>query len=960
MKKTLFALALTLVWSCAEKDTTAPPAPVVDPIETPTPRLKISVTGSAEFGATVKISGGAADVTAIADKFTARWRAQVEFKKDADNVLSVTATDAAGNVSEPTVVTVVQASSKASSIKLSLTTPLAKAGELVGMTARVQDQYGNEMPDAPVTFESTPALAATFTIPGSMPAVTKAQGVIAGSRQFVAFDLSAVKAADFVFQLKATAGTVSDTLPVVIRPASGSAFSKLAWSPMGTQLTIVAGQDAPYTYEVVDLYGNVTTGPVSAFTNAPGAVVVEDGISGSGKITRATSAGMFTASFYIAGVGQKGSLNLAVGTAPAAFVDLVATATLTSPQTAVKLFARVRDAFGNPITCTMATAGDVTFTATGTATTAPSPSATTCFNGAFQATVTFTAEDNYAVTATHQPTGAMATFSSVFITVLNFDNTPPQVSIAGITVNGTPCAPATRPTAAGCDVATGDSVEFDVVATDNSALAQVAYSIFFESTQALRTRTVFVAANQASATVHFRFTVNSNALEMAPLVAMAMDRAGNIMNSAAVVFFVNNGVALGGRTLSVAVASPLLNRPADIAFDSSGALFVLNRGNNRLLKVPAAGSAQLYATNVFGEFIVRSPSGAGERLFTTDRNNGNGLVFSFDPALPAALQTWANLGGAGITSGLAVSGATPARGWVDCAFAADGAQLTLTQNGASVVYELDSNGSCTSAPPGLICAPFVATGATGATRAAALQAAISGNAASPVAASIVTGATSRSNLATKATGELTGPNTVSVTVTGGLIRSAATLVEGHDADLWVANDTDNSVRRFLTAGAPPVPNHGTFNVAAPQWGLAVRDVWTTTADRLFDVVEYFSDNNFGNRLLATRTTVSSNGVAVTTATTPLFTLNPGAFNTLWDLQMLPNGCVLVSDDGNGDVFVIDTTNPANATPTVERIARNLPGPRGLALDAAGNLLIALDQGNAVVRLTPSPITTDCF
>ncbi len=958
MKKTLCCLAITLM-SCAEKDTAAPPAPVVDPIETPTPRLKFSVTGSAEFGATVKISGGLADVTTTADSFTARWRAEVEFKPDVENALSVTATDSAGNVSEATRVTVVQASPRPTSITLTLTAPLAKAGELVGLSARVQDQYGNELPDAPVTFESTPALSASFAIPGSMPAITRAQGVLAGTHQFVAFDLSAVKAADYVFNLKATAGSVSDTQPVTIRPAGGHAFSRLNWVTPGTDLSLVAGQDAAYVYEVVDLYGNVTTGPVSAFTSAPGAIVVEDGVSGMGKITRTTAAGRYTASFYLAGVGQKGSLNFFVGTAPAAVVELVTSATLTSPQTPVKLFARVRDAFGNAIDCTTATAGDVAFTSTGTATTGPTPTATTCFNGAFQATVTFTAEDNYAVTATHQPSGAMATSGSVFITVLNFDNTPPQVSIAAVTVNGVTCTPATRVGTAGCDVSNGDTVEFDAVATDNSALAQVAYNIFFESTQSLRTRTVFVAASQATATVHFRFTINSNAIESAPLVAMAMDRAGNIMNSAAVTFFINNGIPLGGRSLSIAVASPLLNRPADVALDSTGALFVLSRGNNLLLKVPSGGSAQLHANNVFGEFIARAPSGTAERLFTSDRNN-NGLVFSFDPAAAGAPQTWANFG-AGVSRGLSVLGATPARGWVDASAAADGDRLTLTQNGASVSYELDSNASCTSAPPALICASFVAAGATGATRAAALQVAINNNATSPVSASIVSGATARVNLFTRLNGEVTGPTTVSAAVTGGLIRSAATLQEGHDADLWVANDGDNSLRRFLTSGTAPAANHGTFNGGAPQFGLAVRDAWTTSSDRLFDVVEYFVDDGNNAQLLATRTLVTSNGFFTTTTTTnPLFTLTNGGFNALWDLQMLPNGCLLASDDGSGSLFVIDTTNPANTSPTVERIARNLPGPRGLALDAAGNLLIALDQGNVVARLSPSPLVGDCF
>lgn len=959
MKKTLFTLALTLVCSCAEKDTTAPPAPVVNPIESPTPKLKVSVTGSAEFGATVKIAGGASDVTTTADKFTALWRAEVEFNKDVTNSLSVTATDAAGNVSEATLVTVEQSSPKASSIKLSLTSPLARAGELVGMIARVQDQYGNEMPDAPVTFGSTPALAATFTLPGSMPAITKPEGVIAGSHQFVAFDLSAVKASDYVFQIKATSGTVSDTQPVTIRPAAGNSFSKLAWAPLGTQLTIVAGQDAAYTYEVIDLYGNVTTGPISAFTNAPGAMVVEDGISGAGKITRANTAGTYTAAFYIAGVGQKGSLNLSIGTAPAAFVDLTASATLTSPNTPVKLFARVRDTFGNPIGCTTATAGDVTFTTTGTATAGPTPSATTCFNGAFQATVTFAAEDNYAITATHQPTGAMATSSSVFITVLNFDNTPPVVAISNVTVNGVVCTPASRPTAPGCDTANNDWVEFDVTASDNSALAQVAYSIFFESTQRSASRTVFVAANQATATIHFRFQVRSNAIEVSPLVAMAMDRAGNMMNSAAVAFFINNGVALGGRTLTVAVSSPLLNGPQDIVLDSTGALYVVNGGNNQLLVVPSGGFPQVYANNVSAEFLVRAPSGTGERIFLSDLNGER--VRSFDPVAAGPVQTWAsfNTGNGGNSQGLSVLGALPARGWVDATGAIDGDRLTLTLSGVAVSYELDSNNNCVAAA-GNICAPFVAAGATGAIRAAALQLAINNNASSPVSASIDSGATARVNLFTRAAGESTGATVVAVGTSGGLASSAAALVEGHDADLWVGTNGDNNIRRFLTSGAAPAGIHGTFPVGTRQFGLTVRDVWSTASDRLFDVFEYFVDDANNNQLLGTRTIVTGNGGAFNTSTTNPVTVTNNRFNRLWDVQLLATGCLAVSDDGSGDVFAIDTRDPANNAPVVERIARNLPGPRGLALDAAGNLLIAVDQGNAVVRLSPTSITTDCF
>ena len=333
------------------------------------------------------------------------------------------------------------------------------------------------------------------------------------------------------------------------------------------------------------------------------------------------------------------------------------------------------------------------------------------------------------------------------------------------------------------------------------------------------------------------------------------------------------------------------------------------------------------------------------------------MACGHDRVLPphCTVQTWANFG-AGNAQGLGVLGALPARGWVDLTSSGDGDRVTLTQNGVTVIYEMDNNASCTSAPPGLICAPYTASSGP-----SALQLAINNTVLSPVGASSVTNTPARVNLFTKVAGELTGANTVTLTVSGGLARSEATLVEGHDADLWVANNGDNSIRRFLTSGTPPVAAHGTFNVGAPQFGLAVRDVWTTTTERLFDAVEYFVDDGNNNQLLATRTTVTGGGGVITTATLPFFTLtNGGGFNALWDVQLLPNGCLVVSDDGNGDVFAIDTTNPANTTPFVERIARNLPRPRGLALDSAGNLLIAVDQGNAVLRLSPTPSTTDCF
>ncbi|MBI3179215.1 MAG: hypothetical protein HYZ27_06110, partial [Deltaproteobacteria bacterium] len=70
-------VCVALVTACKEEDTTAPPAPRVDPYASPTGAPEITLTGSAEYGATVRITGGQSAVTTTADPFTALWRARV-------------------------------------------------------------------------------------------------------------------------------------------------------------------------------------------------------------------------------------------------------------------------------------------------------------------------------------------------------------------------------------------------------------------------------------------------------------------------------------------------------------------------------------------------------------------------------------------------------------------------------------------------------------------------------------------------------------------------------------------------------------------------------------------------------------------------------------------------------------------------------------------------------------------
>ncbi len=962
MQRTLpLLLAALALIACENKDTTAPPAPVVDPIDSPTPKAKISVTGSAEYGATVRIAGGASAVETKADVFTARWRATVELTPDATNALSVTATDAAGNTSEATTVEVVQAPSRPASVKLAFTAAAARAGELVGLVTRVLDQYGNELPDAAVTFTATPALAASFTIPGSNPAVTKDQGVLAGTRQFVAYELSAVKAAGYQFSIKAVAGTAETTEVLVVRPAAAASFSRLAFKPSGTALTVQAGQDAEYDYEVVDLYGNVTQGPISAYTNAPGAIVLEDGVSGAGKVTRLTTAGTYSLLFYIAGAGQRGTLSLTVGTAPGAFVDVSASATLASPTSAVKVFARVRDAFGNPILCAAGNTGDVTFAATGAGGGSATPSAVTCFNGAFQASFIFGAEDTFSVTATYQPTGATAVAGTVFITVLAFDNTPPQVSIQNVRVNGAPCNPAAR-TPAGCDVVDGDAVEFDLVASDNTALAELAYSAFFESTQTLRTRAIFVAASSASQTVAIRFTVRSNATETALLVGSAVDRAGNRQNTAALSLFCQfGGLPVGARVVSLVASGPLINRPNDAAFAANGDLFIVARGSGNIVRLPQGSTTPaIFATGFAGEFIAHAGSGAGERFFVSDRNSGS--VSAFSPA-GGGMSLLADPNG-NQARGLSVLGALAARGWANVELCAQADQVRVTLGATTEVYEFDSLGTCV--PTGKVCVT-VAAGATGAQKATALAAAITGNASSAVAA---TASASLVLLAAKTAGEAGTAIALAKAPAGSLITlSAATLLEGHDADLYVANDGDNLVRRYLTTGGPYLgtTNHGQFNVGTVQWGLAVRDVWASPSNLLQNLMLYQVGGGGQNTLTGAEVRTASTGGVVTTTTAQRFAVTSTTvapivgFGALWDLALAPNGCLLASDDGSGNVYAVDVRAGLTFPPaSVERIGRNFFAPRGLTVAPNGDLIIADDGANAVYRLTPTADPNDCF
>ena len=74
----------------------------------------------------------------------------------------------------------------------------------------------------------------------------------------------------------------------------------------------------------------------------------------------------------------------------------------------------------------------------------------------------------------------------------------------------------------------------------------------------------------------------------------------------------------------------------------------------------------------------------------------------------------------------------------------------------------------------------------------------------------------------------------------------------------------------------------------------------------------------------------------------------------------PNGCLLVSDDGNGSIYAVDTRDPSVADPLVTLVASGFGQPRGLAFGPTGDLYVALRNANAVLRISPSSDPNDCF
>lgn len=594
MKRTLYislvSAALILAAACAEEDTEAPAPPMVDELASPTPEAEPMVTGTAEFGSTVRISGGAATVETTADPYTARFAIRVPLDTG-DNMVSVTAIDAAGNESEATVVTVAHVLPGETPAQVLIDGPVsARAGEPVTFEVIALDVYGDPIEPPPVMLTTdAPAGTTTFQAPAT----------------YTFCDLG-------TWTVTAEAGPGGPSASTVLEVVAGKPIAvDLTTTP--SPAVITAGETVAYQTSAMDTCGNATGDVVEVYTNAPGA------IAAGGTISGLVRAGSYVIVAEVPGSGLSDSETLLVN------ADETSVAVVLSLSThngfvgiPVGYTVTAVDGFGNPVL-------------TPPAITVPTdPGATV---ETLTQTIAFSTPGSHTVIAT-----VAGASDSDFILVNNADLTAPTVAIVS-PAPGTVYGP-------------GDTVTVVVETTDDQGLAQILFQASGEA-DTVQTRLVPFDAQtgspQTSYTTTFVFEIPGGAgLGDVLLVAQAIDTAGRHTSSPEMTIRVdpaaNLVVAAGFSAETVASRGAYLRGPRGITVDAAGAIYVANNGADvAVVQIdPLSGEQTVFTpsiTNAGPEDIVFH-AGTGN-LFLTAR--GTNRLYRID-SLGLSTAFTANLG----------------------------------------------------------------------------------------------------------------------------------------------------------------------------------------------------------------------------------------------------------------------------------------------------------------------------
>lgn len=581
--------AVALVWGCGNKDTTPPAAPWVDELSSPIGEASPLLTGSAEYGATVRVTGGTEVVETVADPYTARFKVHVPLALGG-NTLSVTATDAAGNESEPTAIQVeyVEPGTPAT---LQITGPdVAKAGEPVPFEVTAADIFGNPVANLDYTLT-------TDATPGSVT-------------QDATDTLTFCGTGTWLVTAETTDGALQADAEITIVAGRPVALN-LSTTP--SPAVITAGSTVGYGTTVLDICGNQTADWVEVYTNAPGAIAVDGVVSGL------TRAGRYTLVAQVPGTSAADSADLVVSADESTTVVVITTTSQTAyVGVPVGYSVTAVDGYGNPVETTP----QVTVPTDPGATVDPTTS-----------TIRFSSAGTHTVTV---QVGSAA--DSTYVVVTDPDLDPPAVAI-------TAPAPGTL-------FAPGDNVLVTVTASDGHGLSRLNLTVNWGASQ-LYSRLVPVdpATNAAPTSYAATFLVRLPGgmwLGDVDLVAQAVDTSGNLSNSAAVTIHVDPAGALvpaAGFTVETVTFKDWLDNPRGLALDGAGQIFVANEGPASVVEVdPVTGAQSAFTPEIVGgvrpeDIVFYAPT---SEYFLTTRRNGtdriyridaNGLAYSFTPSI---------------------------------------------------------------------------------------------------------------------------------------------------------------------------------------------------------------------------------------------------------------------------------------------------------------------------------------
>ena len=580
-----FSFLLLLGTGCTEKDETAPPPPNLNPVTTPTSLPVQTLTGSAEYGATVRITGGLENVEVIADPFTAEFRADVGLTTtipvgglQATTSLTLTAVDSAGNVSDALTVEVAYEEPHPEGLILELSKDqiTADEGEILATVRTTNDEITDLSGfDVVLTISGVPGLdasAATQTVQTNTSGVARTtfSGLTAVADNAV---------------VTATSGELSDDRTFEIIAGRATTFTQLEMSGSATDGTVEAGEDVTYDYATADAFGNIAEGQILVTVNHPGAVVMDDGISGSGNILGMTKVGSYTINARIAGSGTTDGLDLDVAAASGSrSVDLTLSLTRMAVNNTTLALTVVRDIYGN-----------VLWSPAPTFTIVPQNPIN---NGEWTQDgneFTITRSGVYIVTATFNDGANPSASDFEYILVEDIpDLEPPSVAITRI--NGFAVCPATGLTTDQADLSDcatrtlpalilrrNTFAVLELTARDNLSLTQLAYKAFGSGVSS--EDFIFIGDGQYTAetdlVITFSLNVNPDWLGDVTVVGQAIDAAANMANSAPAYIRVRLDLdSSAERNIDVLASGDYLAGIRDVAVAPDGSVFGVNLSNS--------------------------------------------------------------------------------------------------------------------------------------------------------------------------------------------------------------------------------------------------------------------------------------------------------------------------------------------------------------------------------------------